>query len=91
MSHPARAPRSGIDGKVNAASGQCGEGCVGVDVVEAAGMSHPARAPRSGIDGKANGAGGRCGEGCLGMDAFEAASGRNEKARFSGRATGAGA
>jgi len=59
MSHPARAPRSGIDGNVNAASGQCGEGCVGVDVVEAAGMSHPARAPRSGIDGKANGAGGR--------------------------------
>jgi len=59
MSHPARAPRSGIDGKANGAGGQCGEGCVGVDVVEAAGMSHPARAPRSGIDGKANGAGGR--------------------------------
>jgi hypothetical protein len=59
MSHPARAPRSGIDGKANAASSRCGVGCLGVDAGEAAGMSHPARAPRSGIDGKANAASGR--------------------------------
>jgi hypothetical protein len=51
MSHPARAPRSGIDGKTNAAGGRGESGCSAEVPDEAAGMSHPARAPRSGNGG----------------------------------------
>ncbi|MDP3123656.1 MAG: hypothetical protein Q8M46_03555, partial [Thiobacillus sp.] len=57
--HPARGPRSGIDGQANAAGGRCEVVCIGVNPSEAERMSHPARAPRSGIDGQANAAGGR--------------------------------
>ena len=39
MSHPARAPRSGIDGKTNAAQGRCGEGGINKNVSEAERMS----------------------------------------------------
>ena len=59
MSHPARAPRSGIDGQANAAGGRYDEICLGETWGEAERMSHPARAPRSGIDGQANAAGDR--------------------------------
>ena len=52
MSHPARAPRSGIDGQTNAAQGRKGEAGFGANRIEAERMSHPARAPRSGIDGR---------------------------------------
>jgi hypothetical protein len=35
MNHPARAPRSGIGGKANGASGRFWAGCVAADVSEA--------------------------------------------------------
>jgi hypothetical protein len=50
MSHPARAPRSGIDGQTNAAQGRYDEPGLTERANEAERMSHPARAPRSGID-----------------------------------------
>ena len=50
MSHPARAPRSGIDGQTNDARGRYGERAIPAASDEAERMSHPARAPRSGID-----------------------------------------
>ena len=59
MSHPARDPRSGIDGKANAAEADALTICHVTAPPEAERMSHPARDPRSGIDGKANAAGGR--------------------------------
>jgi hypothetical protein len=59
MSHPARDPRSGIDGQANAAGGRYEAACAGDERCEAERMSHPARDPRSGIDGQANAAGGR--------------------------------
>jgi hypothetical protein len=59
MSHPARDPRSGIDGQANAAGGRYEAAGAGEDHCEAERMSHPARDPRSGIDGQANAAGGR--------------------------------
>jgi len=49
MSHPARAPRSGIDGQTNAAQGRYDELVFPAMDNEAERMSHPARAPRSGI------------------------------------------
>lgn len=39
MSHPARAPRSGIDGQANAAGGRYGEICMGDTLGEAEHMS----------------------------------------------------
>ncbi|MFP5403077.1 MAG: hypothetical protein ACLGG2_00120 [Gammaproteobacteria bacterium] len=51
MSHPARGPRSGIDGKANAAGGRYDEAGLIAGVREAERMSHPARDPRSGIGG----------------------------------------
>ena len=62
MSHPARAPRSGIDGQTNAAQGRYDELAFPATDNEAERMSHPARAPRSGIDGQMNAAQGRYGE-----------------------------
>jgi len=49
MSHPARAPRSGIDGQTNAAQGRNGKGRSGSTCNEAERMSHPARAPRNNV------------------------------------------
>ncbi|MEW6590839.1 MAG: hypothetical protein AB1418_07360 [Pseudomonadota bacterium] len=51
MSHPARDPRSGIDGKANAAGGRYDEAGFIAGVREAERLSHPARDPRSGIGG----------------------------------------
>jgi hypothetical protein len=59
MSHPARDPQSGIDGKASAAGGRHADAGTMRCLTEAARMSHPARDPRSGIDGNANAAGGR--------------------------------
>ena len=59
MSHPARAPQSGIDGQANAAGGRRAVASNQREGAEAERMSHPARAPQSGIDGQANAAGGR--------------------------------
>ena len=50
MSHPARGPRSGIDGQTNDARGRHGERAIPGGSDEAERMSHPARGPRSGID-----------------------------------------
>jgi hypothetical protein len=47
MSHPARDPRSGIDGKANAAGGRHPDGDLTDAPAEAERMSHPARDPRS--------------------------------------------
>jgi hypothetical protein len=59
MSYPARDPRSGIDGKANAAGHRQDARRSGTNDAEGGGMSYPARDPRSGIDGKANAAGHR--------------------------------
>ena len=60
MSHPARDPRSGIDGQANAAEADMLDRLpLSQTCPEAERMSHPARDPRSGIDGQANAAGGR--------------------------------
>ena len=50
MSHPARGPRSGIDGQANAAGGRPTEVWSEQRFSEAERMSHPARGPRSGIE-----------------------------------------
>jgi len=57
MSHPARAPRSGIDGQTNAAQGRNAKGRSGSTCNEAERMSHPAGAPRSGLPIAAAGVG----------------------------------
>ncbi len=49
MSHPARDPRSGIDGQANAAGGRRAVVWTADGLSEAERMSHPARDPRSGI------------------------------------------
>ena len=49
MSHPARAPRSGIDGQTNAAQGRYDELVFPAMDNEAERMIHLARVPRSGI------------------------------------------
>jgi len=50
MSHPARDPRSGIDGQASAAGGRRGVAWSEDGFSEAERMSHPARDPRSGIE-----------------------------------------
>jgi hypothetical protein len=50
MSHPARGPRSGIDGQANAAGGRPTEVWNEQRFSEAERMSHPARGPLSGIE-----------------------------------------
>jgi len=50
MSHPARDPRSGIDGQANAAGGRRVVAWSEDGFSEAERMSHPARDPRSGIE-----------------------------------------
>ena len=57
MSHPARGPRSGIDGQTNVAQGRNGKGRSGSACNEAERMSHPARGPRSGLPIAAAGVG----------------------------------
>jgi len=59
MSHLARAPRSGIDSRANAAGGRHVAVWITTELPEADRMSHLARDPRSGIDSKANTAGDR--------------------------------
>lgn len=54
MSHPARGPILGIDGKAIAATGRSSAACIQTLAAEASRMSHPARRPTTmGIDGKA--------------------------------------
>jgi len=43
MSHPARAPRSGIDGQANAAGGQNGEICFAVAAADVGTVVRPGR------------------------------------------------
>jgi len=50
MSHPARGPRSGIDGQASAAGGRRAVAWNADEFSEAERMSHPARDPRSGIE-----------------------------------------
>lgn len=48
MSHPTRAPRSGIGGQTNAAGGRCDEAGFAAGACAAARMSHPTSNPASG-------------------------------------------
>ncbi len=63
MSHPARDPRSGIDGQANAAGGRRAVAWSEDGFSEADRMSHPAGDPQSGLEGVGTGATVRPGRG----------------------------